>query len=106
MLRFPIDVGDFKPCDRTASAALMNGWISSIFMLGSGSCCRGGHNSILAQHVLDHLIQNFRLDWLLHEVAGTALQRRHNVFLVTDGRHHNDASFGMLADNLLGRLDA
>jgi len=32
MARFPTTMGDFKPCDNTASAALINGWINSIFI--------------------------------------------------------------------------
>src|SRR6185295_8814357 len=104
MLRFPMDMGDCRPWARTASAALMNGWISSIFISGSRTSSIG-HGAVFAEHVLDDFVQNFRFDRLLHEVTGPALQRRHDVLLVTHGRHHDNARLGMLRHDLLGRLD-
>ena len=38
-------------------------------------------------------------------MTGSALQRRHDVFLVADRRYHDNAGFRMLAHDLLGRLD-
>src|ERR1700730_16181615 len=101
MLRCPIAMGAFNPCASTASAALMNGWINSIFILGScASSLR--HAAIFSKHVLNDFIQHFWLDRLLHKVTRATLQRRHNVFLITDRRHHDDASFRMLLNDLLG----
>src|SRR2546428_4123851 len=105
MLRLPMDMGDCSPWESTASAALMKGWISSIFM--SGSRARGvGHNAVLTHHVFDDFVQHFRFNRLLHEMACTPLQRRHDVLLVAHRGHHDDARLGMLPHNLLGGLDA
>src|SRR2546427_8279146 len=105
MLRLPMDMGDCSPWESTASAALMKGWISSIFM--SGSPARGvGHNAVLTHHVFDDFVQHFRFNRLLHEMARTPLQRRHDVLLVAHRGHHDDARLGMLPHNLLGGLDA
>src|SRR6202045_2137002 len=71
-----------SPCDNTASAALMKGWISSIFMR-SGSRAGGvGHGAVFTHHVLDNFVQHFRLHRLLHEMPCSPLPRRHDVFLV------------------------
>src|ERR1700739_4880544 len=99
MVRLSTLVVDCKPCDNTASAALMKGWISSIFMdLGSRSG-GVGNRSILAQHVLEDFVEHFRLHWLLHEMPCAPLQRRHDVLLVSHRRNHHDARFGMLLHN-------
>src|SRR5580704_13245931 len=99
MLRCPIAMGVFNPCASTASAALMNGWINSIFILGS---CAGSLRdaAIFSQHVLDDFVQYFRLNWLLYKVTRATLQRRHNVLLIPDRRHHDDARFSMLLNDL------
>src|SRR5713226_2637182 len=105
MLRFPMDMGDSSPWDSTASAALMKGWISSIFM--SGSRARGrGHSTVLTHHVLDDFVQHFRLDRLLHEMACAPLQRGHDVLLVAHRGDHDNARLGMLPHNFLRGLDA
>src|SRR6476660_4479788 len=105
MVRLPTLVVPCRPCDNTASAALMKGWISSIFM-DLDSCARGiGHRAVFSQYVFDDLVQNFLLYRLLHEMARAPLQCRHNVLLIAHRRHHYDAGFGMLLDDLLGRLD-
>src|SRR5271169_4135098 len=106
MVRFPTLVVPCKPCDNTASAALMKGWISSIFIELDSRSGRVRHDAVLAQHVLDDFIQHFRLYWLLHEMARSPLQCRHDVFLVAHRRHHHDASFGMLLDNPFGSFDS
>src|SRR5580700_9586770 len=104
MLRFPTDVVHCSPCANTASAALMKGWINSIFI--SGSRARGlSRSSILTHDVLDHFVQNLRLDRLLYEMTRPPLQRSHNVLLIAHGGHHDNACFGMLLHDLLGRLD-
>src|SRR5579863_3140000 len=96
MVRLPTLVELCKPCDNTASAALMKGWISSIFMdLGSRSGS-AGHRSVVAQHVLNDFIEHFRLHRLLYEVAGAALQGGHDVLLVPDRGDHHDARFRVL----------
>src|SRR3954453_23005767 len=106
MLRFPIDMGVCRPWARTASAALMNGWINSIF-IKSGPRARGlRHGNVVTQNVLDDFIQNFRLDWFLHKMASSALQGGNDVFLVADGRDHHDARFRMLSHDLFRRLDS
>src|ERR1700686_164318 len=98
MVRFPTLVVPCNPCDNPASAALMKGWISSIFMeLGSRS--GGGRDgAVIAQDVLDHFVQHFRLHRLLHEMACSPLQGRNDVFLVSDRGNHHNARFGMLLD--------
>src|ERR1700690_1540982 len=104
MLRFAMEIGHCNPCASTASAALMKGWINSIFI--SGPRARSLRRSaILTHHVLDHFVQDFRLYRLLHEMTGSALQRRHNFLLISDRGHHDNARFGMLLHNLLGSLD-
>src|ERR1700732_1190255 len=106
MLRLPTCVVPCSPCDKTASAALMKGWISSIFMT-SGSRAGGvGPPPLFTHHVLDNFVQHFRLHRLLHEMPCSPLQRRNDVFLVAHGRHHNDASLGMRLYNFLGRFDS
>src|SRR6202021_1465497 len=101
MVRFPTDVVQCSPCANTASAALMKGWISSIFILGprARGLCR---SAILTHYILDHFVQHFRLHRLLHEMTRAALQSGHNVFLISDRGHHDNASFGMLLHDLLG----
>src|SRR5579863_10751678 len=104
MLRFPMDMGHCSPCASTASAALMKGWISSIFI--SVSRARGaGHGAVISHHILDDFIQNFGLDRLLYEMARPSLQCRHNVLLISHRRHHDHARFGMLLHDFLGSLD-
>src|SRR5713226_8991190 len=105
MLRLPMDMGDCSPWASTASAALMKGWISSIFMLGSSACGRG-HSTVLTHHVLDHFVQHFRFHRLLHEMACSPLQRGHDVLLVTYRGDHDNARVGMQPHNLLGGCDA
>src|SRR5262249_6529943 len=106
MVRFPTLVDPCRPCDNTASAALMKGWISSIFIeLGSRSC--GVRDSaIFTEHVLDDFVKDFGLDRLLHEMTRSALQRRDDVLLVSDRGDHDDAGFRMRLDDAFGRLDA
>src|SRR3984885_13859668 len=108
MVRFPTLVVPCKPCDNTASAALMKGWMSSIFMeLGSRSGSGGGcDGSVFAHDVFDDFVQDFRFYWLLHEMARSPLQRRHNVFLVSDRGNHHNTGFGVLLDNPFGCFDA
>src|SRR5579862_9923074 len=99
MVRLSTLVVDCKPCDNTASAALMKGWINSIFMdLGSRSCGIG-YGSVFAQHVLDDFVEYFRLHRLLHEMAFSPLQRRDDVLLVSHRGDHHDACFRMLLHN-------
>src|SRR5271169_5799057 len=105
MVRLPTLVLPDKPCDNTASAALMKGWISSIFMDLDSRSSGVGYRTIFAHHVLDDFVENFRLDRFLHEMARAALQCRHNVFLIAHRRHHHDAGFGMLLHNPFSRLD-
>src|SRR5471030_712575 len=106
MLRLPTEVAPCKPCDNTASAALMKGWISSIFMRLDPSAGRSRDRAIFSQHVLDDFVQHFRLDRLLHEVTRAPLQGRDNVFLVAHRRHHDDARLGVRLDDFFGRLNA
>src|SRR5215510_432132 len=89
MVTSPIFIGLCSASASTASAALMKGWISSI-LIGSAPV-RGGRcrNSVVAHHVFDHLVQDFRLHRLLDKMARAFLQRGHDVFLIADGRHHN-----------------
>src|ERR1700728_1755906 len=106
MVRVPTLVVPCKPCDNTASAALMKGWISSILM-ELGSCSgRSGNGSVIAQNVLDDFIQHFRLHRLLHEMARAPLQRGDDVFLVSDRRNHHNARLRMLLDNPFGSLNS
>src|SRR5919205_4423985 len=103
MLKLPMEVGDGRRSASTASAALMNGWISSIRMLGS--CAGGtGHGCVFTQHVLDDFTQYFRLDRLLHKVPRSPLQGCHDVVLIAHGRHHDNASIGVRPHDALGRL--
>src|SRR5271169_6486032 len=106
MVRLPTLVLPDKPCDNTASAALMKGWISSIFMDLDSRSSGVGYRTIFAHHVLDDFVENFRLDRFLHEMARAALQCRHNVFLIAHRRHHDDARLGMLLHNPFSRLDS
>src|SRR5579863_6210161 len=104
MLRFAMEVGHCSPCANTASAALINGWISSILI--SGPRARGlSRSAILTHHVLNHLVQDLRFHRLLHEMTSAPLQRRHDVLLISDGGHHDNACFGVLLHNFLGSLD-
>src|SRR5580704_14577422 len=105
MVRFPTLIAPCRPCDNTASAALMKGWISSIFMsLDSRSGC-AGHGAVIAEHVLDDFIEHFRLYRLLHEMPRATLQGGHDVFLVADRRDHDHARIRMLLHDALGRFD-
>src|ERR1700678_2497302 len=105
MLRLPTDIGHCRPCANTASAALMKGWINSIFI--SGSRARGlSRSAILTHYVLDHFVQDLRLDRLLHEMTRAPLERGHDVLLISHGGHHDNACFGVLLDNLLGSFNA
>src|SRR5438270_9618826 len=79
MVRLPTLVLPCRPCDNTASPALMKGWISSIFIELDSRSGRVGHGSIFAQHVLDDFVKHFRLHRLLHEVTCAPLQRRDDV---------------------------
>src|ERR1700753_1100805 len=102
MVRWPPLVCPCTPCDNTASAALMKGWISSIFIgLGSRSC-PGRYRPVFAQDVLDDFVQHFRLHRLLHEMTRTPLQRRDNVLLVAHRGNHDDTRFRMLLDDPFG----
>src|SRR5215831_17586384 len=104
MLRFSIDMGDCKPCDNTASAALINGWINSIFMLGP--CASSVRNySIFSEHVLDDFVKHLRLHRLLYKVPCSTLQCGNNVLLISDGGHHHDPRFGSFLHDLLSCLD-
>src|SRR5579862_5990765 len=106
MVRLPTLVVPCNPCDNTASAALMKGWISSIFIgLGSRSG-RSRNGPVFSQHILDDFVQHFRLHRLLHEMTRTPLQRRDDVFLIAHRGHHDDARFRMLLDDPFGSLNA
>src|SRR5258708_4506052 len=105
MVRFPTLVELCKPCDNTASAALMKGWISSIFIALDSRSCGIGYSAVVAQHVLDDFVENFRLHRLLHEMTRATLQRRHNVFLVAHRRHHDDAGFRVRLHDAFGTLN-
>src|SRR5579864_330718 len=105
MLRLPMAIGDCRPCDNTASAALMNGWISSIFI--SSSRARGaGHGCIVSKHVFDDFVEHFRLDRLLHKMTRSALQGGHDVFLIPHRGNHDHASLRVLLHNFFGGLNA
>src|ERR1019366_7111029 len=106
MVRFPTLVVHCNPCDNTASAALMKGWISSIFIaLDSRSrCVRYG--TVVAQYVLDDFVQHFRLHRLLHEMTCSPLQRRDDVLLVSHRGDHHDARFQMLLNDSFSRFDS
>src|SRR5215831_4363498 len=106
MVRFPTLVEPCRPCDNTASAALMKGWINSIFIELSSRSCSVGYRAILAEDVLDDFIEHFRLHRLLHEMPRSPLQCRHDVLLVSDRGNHHDARFGMRLNDAFGRLDA
>src|SRR5215471_16233742 len=106
MVRFPTLVVPCRPCDNTASAALMKGWINSIVMdLRSRSGCTRDR-AVFAEHVLDDFVEHFRLHRLLHEMPRPALQRRDDVFLVSDRGNHHDACLRMRLHNAFSRLDA
>src|SRR6267142_3846042 len=66
----------------------------------------GGHHCVVTHHVLDDLIEYFRLHRLLDKVARTLLQGGHDVFLVADGGHHDHPRIGMAANDALGGLNA
>src|SRR5271169_2235523 len=106
MVRFPTLVVHCNPCDNTASAALMKGWISSIFIALDSRSRRGGYGTVVAQYVLDDFVQHFRLHRFLHEMTCSPLQRCHNVLLVTHRRDHHDARFRMLLNDPFSRLDS
>src|SRR5215471_15638586 len=106
MVRFPTLVEPCRPCDNTASAALMKGWISSIF-IDLRSRSRGvGYRTVVAQNVLDDFVEHFGLYRLLDKMPGAPLQRGDDVLLVSDRGDHDDARFGMLLDDAFGGLDA
>src|SRR6478735_5477154 len=102
MVRLPTLVVPCKPCDNTASAALMKGWISSIFMDLNSRSGGVGNSSVFTQHVLDDFVEHFRLHRLLHEMASAPLQRGHDVLLVSHRGNHHDARFGMLLHDPFG----
>src|SRR5215469_12381212 len=106
MVRFPTLVVPCRPCDNTASAALMKGWINSIFIALSSRSCGIGDRAIFAEDVLDNFVEHFRLHRLLHEMPGSALQRRHDVLLVSDGGDHHDAGFRMRLNDAFSRFDS
>src|SRR5271165_4179158 len=104
MLRLPTVVGHCSPCANTASAALMKGWINSIFI--SGPRARGlSRSAILAHYILDDFVQDFGLHRLLYEMTRAPLQGGHDVLLIPDGGHHDDARFRALLHDLLGSFD-
>src|SRR5438045_1391822 len=105
IVRLPTLVVPCKPCDNTASAALMKGWINSIFMNLCSRSCGVGNSSVFTQHVLDYFVEHFGLHGLLHEMPSAPLQRGHNVLLVSHRGDHHDACFGMLLHDPFGRLD-
>src|SRR3954453_8510525 len=107
MVRLPTLVDPCRPCDNTASAALMKGWISSIFIeLGSRSrASRVGDCAVFAEHILDDFVEHFRLYRFLHEMPCTPLQRGDNVLLVSDRGDHHDARFRMLLHYAFSRFD-
>src|SRR5438067_426291 len=105
MFTSPMRVWHWRTSASTASAELMNGCMSSIFMLFTGS--GGGRDcDIVAEDVTNHLIQHLGLDRLLDEVARALLERGDHVLLIADRRDHDDSGFGMLAHDALNRLDA
>src|SRR5262249_5951325 len=85
MVTSPMRVGLCKVSASPASAALLQGWISSMRMDSAPQRRRRCGYSIIAHHVLDDLIQDFGFDRLLHEMASSLLQRRDNVFLIANG---------------------
>src|ERR1700751_3647690 len=106
MMRLPTLVDPCRPCDNTASAALMKGWINSIFIELSSRSCSVGYRAIFAENVLDDFVEHFRLHRLLDEMPGSTLQRSHDVLLVSNGGDHHDARFGMGLNDAFGSLDA
>src|SRR6266704_536834 len=78
---------------------------SSLGGISSGSGASHGRG-IFAEHILDDFIEKLGLDWLLYEVPRTLLQRSNDVLLVADGRHHDDARVGVLANDSFSGLDA
>src|SRR5205814_6048935 len=94
-----------SPCEITASATIMNGCYSSIIILDPCAVCCCDH-SVFPEHVLDHFIQHFRLHGFLHEMPCPALQRRHDVLLITDRRHHDDTCVRILLHDLFGSFNA
>src|SRR5579863_603610 len=106
MMRLPTLVEPCRPCDNTASAALMKGWINSIFIELSSRSRRGCNYSVFAEHVLDDFVKDFRLDGFLHKMTSSPLQRGDDVLLVSDRGDHHDACFRMLLDDPFGCLDA
>src|SRR2546423_94340 len=104
MFTSPMRVWHWRTSASTASAELMNGCMSSIFMLFTGS--GGGRDcDIVAEDVTNDLVQHLGLDRLLDEVARALLQRGDHVLLITDGRDHDDARLRMLAHDALNRLN-
>src|SRR5215469_9622379 len=93
---------------KTASAALMNGWISSILIKDApGKRHRRARGIwIISEDVAENFVKNFGLDRLLHEMLRAFLERRKNVFLVADGGNHHDARLCVLAYDALDGLDA
>src|SRR5208337_2199832 len=66
----------------------------------------GGGIGIVPEDVAKNFVKHFGLDGFLDEVLRALLQRGENVFLITDGRDHDDAGVAMLADDALDGLDA
>src|SRR5437660_3471508 len=55
----------------------------------------GGNCGVVAHHVLNHFIKDFRLYRFLHKVASAFLQGGHDVLLVSHRGDHHDASIRM-----------
>src|SRR5579872_2215421 len=106
MMRLLTLVEPCRPCDNTASAALMKGWISSIFIELRSRSGRGCDYSVFAEHVLDDFVEHFGLNGFLDKMASSPLQRGDDVLLISDRGDHDDARFGMLLDDPFGGFDA
>src|SRR5882672_12499704 len=110
----PTLVRQRRLCPSTASAALMKGWISSIFMRGLS--CVGAvrnairsnrrHCDIVSHYVLHDFVEHIGFDWLLYEMARSALQGGDDVFLVAHRRHHDDAGVAMFLQDFFGGFNA
>src|SRR2546423_15389589 len=107
MLTSPIFAVDCSVSESTASAALMKGWMSSMRMALLASR-RGGSGGadFIAQHVLDDLVEHFRLDRRLHKMPRALFQCRPPLFLVSHGRDHDDARLGIRGHHGLRGLAA
>src|SRR5215470_15310180 len=75
---------------------------------GSGGveCSHGYRRSCFSEHPLYGFAECFWFDGFLQEVLGARLQGRGDVFLVSDGRDHQDAGLGILAQDSAGGFDA